>query len=182
MMDSKSSVATTTVRLLPVDASEASALAAFCRSVYAQHYEYLWLDGGSAWYQDLVYGETLLEAELSGLQVRHYFIEANGERAGYVRLDLEGSLSGQPQGLELSRLYLSRDYTGQGVGQKAIALIAEIARSLGRDYVWLHVMDSSVGAIRFYESTGFNAVGETVLPYERMRPEFRRMLQMRKTL
>jgi ribosomal protein S18 acetylase RimI-like enzyme len=181
-MDSKSSSATTTVRLLQLDPSEASALAAFCRSVYAQHYEYLWLEGGSAWYQDLVYGDAVLAAELSGSQVRHFFIEADGERAGYVRLDLESSLSGQPQGLELSRLYLSRDYTGQGVGQMALSLIAEIARSLGRDYVWLHVMDSSAGAIRFYESSGFEAVGETVLPFERMKPEFRRMLQMRKNL
>jgi ribosomal protein S18 acetylase RimI-like enzyme len=181
-MDSKNKAASAAVHLLPVSADEAAVLGAYCRFVYAQHYEYLWLEGGSTWYQNEVYGDAVLAAELRSANVRHFFIVVDGERAGYVRLDLDRGLPGKPGGLELSRLYLSREYTGQGVGQRALEAIAGIARSIGRHYLWLHVMDSSADAIRFYEFTGFEAVGETVLPFERMKPEFRRMLQMHKAL
>jgi ribosomal protein S18 acetylase RimI-like enzyme len=181
-MDSQDDAASTTVCLLPVAADEATALGAYCRLVYAQHYEYLWFEGGSAWYQDEVYGDAVLAAELLSANVRHYFITVDGERTGYVRLDLERDLPGEPHGLELSRLYLSREYTGRGIGQMAMGAIAELGRSIDRHYLWLHVMDSSAGAIRFYESVGFEVVGESVLPFERMKPGFRRMLLMRKVL
>jgi ribosomal protein S18 acetylase RimI-like enzyme len=181
-MDSVDNASPRAVALRLVGIDEAADLAAFCRVVYAQHYEYLWLEGGSAWYQDKVYADAVLAAELSTAALRHYFIEVDGERAGYVRLDLAQGLPGHPGGLEVSRLYLSRDFTGQGVGERSLHGIADIARSLGRRYLWLHVMDSSAGAIGFYESAGFARVGETVLPFEKMKPGFRRMLQMRKDL
>jgi len=181
-MDSHHDSTSKTVRLVPVGPDQAAELGAFCRQVYAQHYEHLWLEGGSAWYQDEVYGEAVLARELRSANVRHYYIEVDGTRAGYARLDFERDLADRPQGLELSRLYLSREYTGQGIGQQLVEAIAGLARASDRRYVWLHVMDSSAGAIRFYAATGFIEVGETVLPFDRMKPECRRMLQMRKDL
>lgn len=170
------------MRLVPVDGEQAHDLSLFCKYVYRQHYEHLWHNGGSTWYQEASYGVDVLRRELQYPEVRHYFIEVDGARAGFLRLGLSQDLPDQPNGLEISRVYLSSEFTGQGTGRRVLSEVCSLAMDLQRQYVWLHVMDSSEAAIRFYASLGFEIAGETMLPFELMKPQFRRMLQMRKVL
>ena len=170
------------MRLVLADVEQAHDLSTFCKFVYRQHYEHLWHEGGSAWYQETSYGVDALQRELQEPGVRHYFIEVDGERAGYLKLNLNQDLPDQPDGLEISRVYLSTEFTGQGTGHQVLGDVCAMAAGLKRRYVWLHVMDSSEAALRFYRSLGFEIVGETMLPFELMKPRFRRMVQMRKLL
>ena len=177
-----SSASSLPVRLMLVDVDQAADLTNFCKSIYRQHYEHLWHEGGSAWYQETTYGADTLRRELRDPGIRHYFIEVDGARAGYLKLELSQDLPDQPNGLEISRVYLSSEFTGQGTGRRVLSEVCALAMNLQRRYVWLHVMDSSEAAIRFYASSGFEIVGATILPFELMKPRFRRMLQMRKLL
>ena len=170
------------MRLVPVDGEQARDLSLFCKYVYRQHYQHLWHKGGSTWYQEASYGVDVLRRELQDPEVRHYFIEVDGERAGFLKLDLSQDLPDQPNGLEISRVYLSSGFTGQGTGRRVLSEVCSLAMALQRQYVWLHVMDSSEAAIRFYTSLGFEVGGETMLPFKLMKPHFRRMLRMRRDL
>jgi hypothetical protein len=43
-------------------------------------------------------------------------------------------------------------------------------------------MDSSIASIKFYLRRGFSIVGETHLPFEPMKPSYRRMWRMKRAL
>jgi ribosomal protein S18 acetylase RimI-like enzyme len=61
--------------------------------------------------------------------------------------------------LELARLYLRHNRTGQGFGQRLMERVFAFARKRGFDYIWLQVYDRNVSAIRFYERFGFQQRG-----------------------
>ena len=167
--------------LVPVGADEASALSALCYEIYPQTFTYLWDDDG-AWYMDAMYSVAKMQEELRDPNARFHFIEARGRRVGYLKLKLDSDLAGEPGGLEVERIYLSRDCSGQGLGSTMLDAALQVAKQRHKRYAWLHVMDSSLDAIRFYERHGFEIVGETMLPFAHMLPEYRRMWRMRKSL
>jgi diamine N-acetyltransferase len=175
-MDGRSSAP---VKLFRVNAAEATEFAAYCREVYRQHYEYLWLPGGSSWYQAQVFDAASIQLELAGSDVEHLLVEFNEQRCGFVRLVLASDVEGEAGGLELSRIYLDSMFKSQGLGRQIIELVAARARSLGRRYIWLHVMESARSAIAFYEALGFKTIGNTQLPYPLMKAKYRVMLKMR---
>jgi ribosomal protein S18 acetylase RimI-like enzyme len=167
--------------MVPIGADDADALSALCRAIYPQSFTYLWDDAG-AWYTEATYNADTLRAEIADANARFYFLEVDGRRVGYLKLKLERDLDGEPGGLEIERIYLLREYAGQGLGARMMAFALDIARQLHRRYAWLHSMDSSTDSIAFYERQGFAIVGETWLPFEHMLPEYRRMWKMRKPL
>lgn len=167
----------------PVLPHQAADLSALCYQIYPHYFTYLWLDAG-AWYLQRSYNETKLRTELEQPDVRYFWAVINGERVGYLKINLHKELptSREPGGLEIERIYFLPGATGKGLGTLLINYAESIARQYQKNYIWLHVMDSSLDSIAFYKKTGFRLVGETTLPFDRMRPEYRRMWQLRKTL
>jgi GNAT superfamily N-acetyltransferase len=106
------------LKLQQVEPEQARELESLCRAVYQQHYEHLWLEGGSAWYQDEMYGRELLESELLDEEIRYYFLDWDSERAGFAKLHLGGPTNAGEA--ELSKLYLLSEFTGRGVGKVAL--------------------------------------------------------------
>ncbi len=64
--------------------------------------------------------------------------------------------------IELNRLYVSREFHGQGIAAKLMDKCFEIA--LGKNYhtMWLGVWEFNYRAKRFYEKHGFKKVGDHV--------------------
>ncbi|BCT91655.1 N-acetyltransferase [Lysobacter helvus] len=167
--------------LVPVQADQAPALSALCYEIYPQTFTYLWDDAG-AWYMDAMYSVAKMQEELRDPNARFDFLALDGRRVGYLKLKLDSDLAGEPGGLEVERIYLSQDCAGQGLGGFMLAAAIDVAQQRHKRYAWLHVMDSSLDAIRFYEKHGFSIVGETMLPFSHMLPHYRRMWRMRKPL
>lgn len=165
----------------PIRPEQAAELSALCRRIYPPYYTYLWDDAGE-WYVEHVYNEAQLRTELEDTNVRYYFAVLNDAPVGYLKLKLSSDLNGEPGGFEVERIYFGREAAGRGFGTQVMEHAFALARQLDRRYVWLHVMDSSADSIAFYRKLEFEPVGETGLPYERMKPPFRRMIQMRKAL
>ena len=61
--------------------------------------------------------------------------------------------------VELERLYIDKDKTGQGVGSTLLESAIRFAARKAFNAVWLGVWEHNDGAIRFYERHGFRAVG-----------------------
>lgn len=167
----------------PILPQQAEALSALIHRIYPAHFTYLWDDAG-AWYLDHSYHPTKLRAELEDPNVRYFWAVTDGQPVGYLKLNLDKDLPGghEPGGLEAERIYFLPEAAGRGLGTLLIGHAEAIARERGNRYVWLHVMDSSLNSIAFYEKRGFGRVGETWLPFARMKPEYRRMWQMQKRL
>lgn len=165
----------------PIGPEQAAELSQLCRRIYPPYYTYLWDDAGE-WYVEHVYNEAQLRTELADPNVRYFFAVPDDAPVGYLKLKLRSDLNGEPGGFEVERIYFGREAAGRGFGTQVMAYAFALARQLGRRYVWLHVMDSRADVIAFYRKLGFEPVGETGLPYERMKPQFRRMWQMRKPL
>ncbi|KAG0749197.1 hypothetical protein G6F57_009714 [Rhizopus arrhizus] len=66
---------------------------------------------------------------------------------------------GDPEAVELSRIYVDKRYAGKGIGKKLLAECLSKTRQLGKKTIWLGVWEFNPSAIKFYESQGFRKVG-----------------------
>lgn len=79
------------------------------------------------------------------------------EPAGYVRLrennnppELEGLST-----IEIARIYSEKQTIGKGIGSALMKRSLEIAKELGKQWVWLGVWEHNKRAIDFYTRWGF---------------------------
>ncbi|MEZ5424825.1 MAG: GNAT family N-acetyltransferase [Pyrinomonadaceae bacterium] len=103
-----------------------------------------------------------IRADLAEEKTIYLLAEASGEAVGYARLLLESSrpeIKAQKP-LEISRIYLLKDFWGQGLGWSLLEnCLAEAEKHLC-DAIWLSVWQYNPRAIAFYEKYGFRKVGE----------------------
>ncbi len=172
-------------RLERIGVEEADRLSVLCREIYVQYYLYLWYDAGE-WYQQTRYHPDILAEELSNPQSEFYWIRQGDQKAGYVKINLAAQVkefdspSGR-RGLEIERIYLYREFAGQGLGKKALMWVEAQARQQEYDFLFLYTMDSSDARL-FYEKLGYQKVAVKRLPFEKMKPEYRDMYLMIKEL
>lgn len=99
------------------------------------------------------------------------FIEGYADFPGVFAADLlgdflfaetEGGLAGcvgikrlSPQTCEMKTLWTREGFRGGGVGRALVAGSLEVAKNLGYQQMMLDVLPSRIGAIRLYESFGF---------------------------
>lgn len=100
--------------------------------------------------------------ELSDPHSQFYFLLADGNLAGYIKMndtDAQSDLQ-DAQALEIERIYVLRDFQGQGLGSVMIEFALQIACDMGKSSVWLGVWQKNLSAIAFYQKMGFKIVGE----------------------
>jgi ribosomal protein S18 acetylase RimI-like enzyme len=102
-----------------------------------------------------------LRAEVADENTSFYLLIADGELAGYIKLNESGSQTdiNDPQSLEIERIYISKERKGQGLGSVLMDRAMGEARRRGKAYVWLGVWELNKNAIKFYEKHGFYASG-----------------------
>jgi GNAT superfamily N-acetyltransferase len=157
------------------------------RQTYLPHYPHLWFDGGIEWYLNKCFSKQQIEADLANPSLMYYAIYVEGQVAGLLKLIKNKPPIGLalPSCLYLEKIYFLKEFTGLGLGQKAIAWVTEQALLWGITDIWLMAMDSSHKAIASYEKAGFAFMGRTRLNDEEFRllkPELRGMVVLRKPL
>lgn len=70
------------------------------------------------------------------------------------------------ESLELEKLYLLKDFKGQGLGKMLLSQVLEDARHRGIKSVTLGVYDQNSEALSFYERLGFRKIGERDFLYQ----------------
>lgn len=66
---------------------------------------------------------------------------------------------------ELYRLYVSKEWHGQGVAQEVMVQVFSTAAHAGANHIWLGVWEDNPRAIAFYRKYGFNVVGEHIFQF-----------------
>ena len=104
------------------------------------------------------------EIQLRELQdpAKIYLIaESDGVPAGFAMLGEpeSDSCSAFDSPVELFRFYVDQEWHGQGIAQRMMNEVEDLARSLGGRTLCLGVWEHNPRAIRFYEKIGFTDAG-----------------------
>lgn len=137
------------------------------RATYEPYYPHVWKPGGLDWYMEKCFGTQTLEAEFAD-PGKEYLLatDLEGQIIGFLKVILQKQAPGTQiaNALYLEKIYLMPAYFGKGAGRALIGWVVEKARALGREAVWLEVMNT--GPVRAYERAGFQDIGPTRFEYE----------------
>ena len=95
--------------------------------------------------------------------VRYLLAEADGELAGYLRMEVSAPppcVSARAP-LEISRLYVLRPWQGRGMALALMRMALAEASLAGHDIAWLAVWQRAAQALAFYRKCGFDVAGTT---------------------
>ena len=122
-----------------------------------------------------------LRAELQNPHCRFFFLYADGELAGYLKLNDAPAQTDikDPESLEVERFYIRSEHQGKGLGRLLMRHVLEVAAESRVSYIWLGVWERNLDAIAFYERMGFREAGRHEF---RMGNEVQSDLLMRKAL
>ena len=103
-----------------------------------------------------------LKSELENPNSEFYFAENNDEILGYLKLNFKDAQTEklEENHFEIERIYVSKTFLGQKIGQILFDKAIEIGREKNLEYVWLGVWEENHRAIRFYEKNGFEIFGK----------------------
>lgn len=98
-----------------------------------------------------------LTAELNDKNAEFYFATLDNIVIGYLKLNVGQSQTElqDDKGLEIERIYVSKEFHGKKVGQLLYDKAIQIAKLKKTDYVWLGVWEENPKAINFYKKNGF---------------------------
>ena len=110
------------------------------------------------------FGVDIQSRELSDPATLTLVVEDDGSLVGYVQLVLRPappSVRGRHP-IELKRFYVDKTFHGSSMAPALMRAAEDSARACGADVVWLGVWERNPRAIRFYQKSGFQAVGEQI--------------------
>ena len=113
-------------------------------------------------YIDQAFDESQLRTELQNPESEFYFLKIGEEYAGFLKINTGAAQTEQmpDDHLEVERIYLLKNFYGQGLGRKLMDKAIEIARGKGKQKIWLGVWEENPKAIDFYKHLGFEVFGE----------------------
>lgn len=108
-------------------------------------------------YLDEGFSIEKLTTELSDKNAAFYFATIDENVIGYLKLNFGQSQTElqDDKGLEIERIYVTKDFHGKKVGQLLYDKALEIAKLNKSDFVWLGVWEENPRAINFYKKNGF---------------------------
>lgn len=88
-----------------------------------------------------------------------------GERiVGYAKINPPWLPDAEPGAMQLSQIYVHRDFQGAGIAHVLMDWAIETARAAGATALLLTVWEENERAIRFYRRKGFVHVGDYAFP------------------
>ncbi|WP_276979702.1 GNAT family N-acetyltransferase [Flavobacterium filum] len=108
-------------------------------------------------YLDEGFSIEKLTTELNDKNAEFYFATIDENVIGYLKLNFGQSQTElqDDKGLEIERIYVTKNFHGKKVGQILYDKALEIAKLNKSDFVWLGVWEENPRAINFYKKNGF---------------------------
>ena len=108
-------------------------------------------------YLEQGFSNEKLTTELNDKNSEFYFATLDNEVIGYLKINFGPSQTElkDSKALEIERIYVSKEFHGQSVGQLLYDKAIQMAKLKNVDYVWLGVWEENPRAIRFYKKNGF---------------------------
>lgn len=112
-------------------------------------------------YLNTAFGEENLRRELMNPLSEFYFAKLQGKTVGYFKINLGDAQTEfkDEDGVELERIYVSKDFQNKKLGQKMLDAVIEIAVQRKMRYLWLGVWEKNERAMKFYLRNNFELSG-----------------------
>lgn len=113
-----------------------------------------------------LYNTEKLARELAAKHSYFYFIEVEGQVAGYLKLNTryEQTEGQRDDSLEIERLYILPHFKGLHLGSKLMEFSLDLAKEKGKKRVWLGVWEHNEPAKEFYSHWGFKRFSQHTFP------------------
>lgn len=112
-------------------------------------------------YLKVAFSAAKIKEELSNPNSFFYLVKSNAKNIGYFKLNIGDAQSESIENaIELERIYTLAEYQGNGIGQRMMDKVFEIARRSNKEKLWLGVWEKNTRAIRFYQRNGFQKFGK----------------------
>ena len=114
----------------------------------------------------LLYNTEKLARELAAKHSYFYFIEVEGQVAGYLKLNTryEQTEGQRDDSLEIERLYILPRFKGLHLGSKLMKFALDLAKEKGKKRVWLGVWEHNEPAKAFYSHWRFKRFSQHTFP------------------
>lgn len=112
-------------------------------------------------YINEAFDENAIVEQLLNINSEFYFVYLKNVLVGYFKLNQNEAQTEQfaKHSIELERIYVLKDFQGQGIGKFMLKKIIEIAQQCKSSFIWLGVWQENKNAVRFYETHGFKKFG-----------------------
>jgi len=112
-------------------------------------------------YLEKAFNRKQLETELSQRSSQFYFVEIDGETAGYLKVNTDEAQTEEmgDEALEIERIYIRSPFQKQGYGKYLFNKALEVAMEQNKKKIWLGVWEKNEKAIAFYKKMGFVQTG-----------------------
>ena len=91
-----------------------------------------------------------------------YIIKLNNTSVGILKFTTDFNLDKytKKEALYVDKIYMLNEYSGNGIGKKALQFVILRAKEIGKKIVWLDTMQKGP-ALNFYLQNGFEIHGES---------------------
>lgn len=113
-------------------------------------------------YLNRAYNRETLRDELMNSASKFYFLHTRNNLVGYLKLNKYRAQTDikDPESIELERIYVVKEFQGNGFGKVLMEKAIEVAVSSQKKYLWLGVWEKNTKALNFYKKKGFYAFGK----------------------
>lgn len=151
-----------TLHLRPVRSDEAAAYALAAAEMFEAAYRETSEPANMAVHLAREFGEARQRAELEDPSMTVLAaLEPGGHWAGFAALRAGSRAAGVTgtRPLEIARFYTQPRWHGRGAAARLMSAAIAWGAARGHDELWLQVWEHNARARRFYEKSGFRAVG-----------------------
>ena len=150
------------IRRVTID--DAVALTEIARQTFYDTFKGTCTEEDMQGFLDQHYNPVQLGNELTNPETYCFFAEADGKPIAYLQFMEDYQhfpLMKKWKALELKRIYVLKEFHGQGIAQKLMDHILQFATDNKYEVVWLGVWENNQRAQKFYEKYGFENSGHT---------------------
>jgi ribosomal protein S18 acetylase RimI-like enzyme len=133
---------------------------------YNQHYRHLWPAGKTYPYINNSFTHEVLKKEANDENTLLYRIIYNQKPVGILKFTINASTGtfSEEEALYIDKIYILNEYSGKGIGKKALQFVILRAKEIGKTIVWLDSMQKGP-ALNFYLKNGFEIHSESQVTF-----------------
>jgi GNAT superfamily N-acetyltransferase len=138
--------------------------------IYPAYFKHMWkseseLDS----YLECEYSLPVIEQNINDKNISWYIAEID-QPIGFAKLTWQATIPNTDiNGVLLDKLYLAPTKTNQHYGQLMFKKVINLARSNGKKFLWLEVLEQNERAHRFYKKQGMQYISDIVFETESQR-------------
>ena len=144
------------MELKKVTKEEVPALAALASEIWHEYWKTLLSKEQIEYMVENFQSEKAMYKQINEDSYSYYFIIQNSNIAGYFGICPEDGY------MFLSKLYLKKDFRGQGLGRQAFEEIKKITKNSGLNKIQLTVNKYNTNTIKAYEHWGLDTIDAVV--------------------